>query len=170
MGREEIIEGKECDGMIENEVKKELKVEADNNIKKQKVLYLCNGEKPDCRQRGCYKKGSDQRCECRYTSDIQYAKNFQEANLREDSLFIEREGVKREIRHPEVVKIMTDNETFYEISNITLESSQIEKIADGCIRYIVSHLPDEGQTYDIVLFILDKAGERVGRAKIKEEQ
>ena len=36
------------------------------------ILYLCNGEKPDCKQSECYKIGGG----CKMTFDIEYARNF----------------------------------------------------------------------------------------------
>lgn len=36
------------------------------------ILYLCNGEKPDCKKPECYKIGGG----CKMTFDIEYARNF----------------------------------------------------------------------------------------------
>lgn len=41
----------------------------------KKVLYLCDGYKPECNKRTCYKEKSG---ECRHTSDIAHAINFNE--------------------------------------------------------------------------------------------
>lgn len=38
------------------------------------VLYLCDGERPDCKKTGCYKTGG----ECRHTFDVEHARNFSE--------------------------------------------------------------------------------------------
>lgn len=40
----------------------------------KKVLYLCNGEKADCKKTHCYKKVGNEGC--KYTFDVKYAKNF----------------------------------------------------------------------------------------------
>lgn len=40
----------------------------------EKVMYLCDGEKPDCEKIHCYKNMSDGLC--RHTSDITHAVNF----------------------------------------------------------------------------------------------
>lgn len=38
----------------------------------EKILYLCNGEKPDCNKRGCFRNGGD----CWHTANPEYAVNF----------------------------------------------------------------------------------------------
>lgn len=42
---------------------------------KAPILYLCNGEKADCKKTHCYKKVKDKYC-CRHTKDVRYAINF----------------------------------------------------------------------------------------------
>lgn len=41
-----------------------------------KIYYLCDGEKEDCRKRICYKTTGDYEHGCKRTSDIRHAKNF----------------------------------------------------------------------------------------------
>lgn len=40
------------------------------------VLYVCNGEDPNCSKTNCYKNGLTGDSFCAHTSDIRYAKNF----------------------------------------------------------------------------------------------
>lgn len=40
----------------------------------ERIMYLCNGEKLDCKKTHCYKNTDDD--PCRHTSDINYAINF----------------------------------------------------------------------------------------------
>lgn len=42
-----------------------------------RILYLCNGEKTDCKKTHCYKNTDD--VPCRYTSDIRFAESFTES-------------------------------------------------------------------------------------------
>ena len=44
-----------------------------------RILYLCDGEKEDCRKRSCYKTIGDKENACRHTTDIKHAKNFKQA-------------------------------------------------------------------------------------------
>lgn len=44
--------------------------------KEQKVLYLCDGEVPECPKTHCYKTTDEPAC--RHTSDIRHAVNFEE--------------------------------------------------------------------------------------------
>ena len=46
---------------------------------KARILYLCDGEKEDCRKRSCYKTIGDNENPCRHTADITHAKNFKQA-------------------------------------------------------------------------------------------
>lgn len=39
-----------------------------------KVMYLCDGEKPECNKKYCYKSTGEETC--RHTSDIKHAINF----------------------------------------------------------------------------------------------
>ena len=48
---------------------------------REKVFYICNGEKPDCTKKHCYRKGGEE--VCRHTTDIRFAKNFKEWMHRE---------------------------------------------------------------------------------------
>ena len=43
----------------------------------KRILYLCNGEKTDCKKTHCYKNTDD--VPCRYTSDIRFAESFTES-------------------------------------------------------------------------------------------
>lgn len=40
--------------------------------KVERVFYLCNGQKENCKKTSCYMNGG----RCKHTSDIRYAKNF----------------------------------------------------------------------------------------------
>ena len=42
-----------------------------------KIYFLCDGEKEDCRIIHCYKNTDDPICVCRHTTDITHAKNFE---------------------------------------------------------------------------------------------
>ena len=42
-----------------------------------KIYFLCDGEKEDCRRTHCYKNTDDPVCVCRHTTDITHAKNFE---------------------------------------------------------------------------------------------
>lgn len=54
----------------------------------QKVFYLCDGEKDDCKKRDCYKSGG----RCKHTKDIRHAKNFHTRSLQADKeVFWEKE-------------------------------------------------------------------------------
>lgn len=39
----------------------------------EKILYICDGEKTDCKKRTCYKNIKEG---CRHTTDIEHAINF----------------------------------------------------------------------------------------------
>ena len=36
------------------------------------ILFLCNGEKPDCKKSDCFKTGGG----CKLTYDVEYARSF----------------------------------------------------------------------------------------------
>ena len=55
----------------------------------KKVFYLCDGEKEDCKKTKCYQNGG----ECKYTEDIEHAKNFSKEEHREESSFWEEEKI-----------------------------------------------------------------------------
>lgn len=42
---------------------------------KEKVAYLCDGKKQDCKKWRCYMK--EKNGTCMYTSDLRHAKNFE---------------------------------------------------------------------------------------------
>ncbi len=44
----------------------------------ERVLYLCDGEKPECKKSMCYKNG---RGECRHTTDVKHAINFKKDGI-----------------------------------------------------------------------------------------
>lgn len=56
-----------------------------------KVFYLCDGEKEDCKKMTCYKSGGD----CRHTSDINHASNFERKGRYKNGSFYEKEDVSR---------------------------------------------------------------------------
>ena len=62
---------------------------------KQRVLYLCDGEKRDCKKSICYKHGSkiDKGIICRMTEDINHALNFRRINKTQEGSFYEVEKV-----------------------------------------------------------------------------
>lgn len=65
-------------GLTEEE-KENLKDMIDKEIRRTKyqkpqVMYLCNGEKTDCRKNDCHINGG----RCRHTKDVRYAKNFEQ--------------------------------------------------------------------------------------------
>lgn len=54
----------------------------------QRVFYLCDGEKKDCKRTNCYKNGG----ECKHTEDVEHAKNFHRDGIdSEKSSFFESE-------------------------------------------------------------------------------
>ena len=53
----------------------------------QRVFYLCDGEKEDCKRTNCYQNGG----ECKHTEDIEHAKNFSKKEDLEESPFWEDE-------------------------------------------------------------------------------
>lgn len=56
-----------------------------------KVFYLCDGEKEDCKKMTCYKNGG----ECKHTSNIEHALNFERVGKNEKGTFYEKEDVSR---------------------------------------------------------------------------
>ncbi len=56
--------------------------------KEEKIMYLCDGEKQDCRKTLCYKKGG----ECHYTSDVEHARSFKKEKNGHD--YVEKEEIK----------------------------------------------------------------------------
>lgn len=55
----------------------------------QRVFYLCDGKKEDCKRTNCYKNGG----ECKHTEDVEHAKNFSKEEYREESSFWEEEKI-----------------------------------------------------------------------------
>lgn len=55
----------------------------------EKVFYLCDGEKEDCKKNTCYKNGGG----CKHTSNVKHALNFKGAG--ENGSFYEKEDVSR---------------------------------------------------------------------------
>lgn len=55
--------------------KEELDEVACNEAKTDKVLFLCDGEVPNCGKRNCYKK-ADTSDACHHTSDVTHALHF----------------------------------------------------------------------------------------------
>lgn len=45
-------------------------------MEKEKVWYLCDGNRPECKKTHCYKNTNEQAC--RHTADIRHAINFKE--------------------------------------------------------------------------------------------
>lgn len=105
---------------------------------KDKVLFLCNGEKEGCNKRYCYKNTSDN--PCRHTSDIESALNFS----------VKKCGGKDV--YPEVQKERKmKKEVVEEINNFALrvlkggpEVTMQETAILPEILHILNSLPDEG--------------------------
>ena len=64
----------------------------------KKAMYLCNGEKEDCRKKTaggklvCYRlSDGNEIAVCRHTSDIRYAKNFEQHIPYENAKYWEKE-------------------------------------------------------------------------------
>lgn len=58
----------------------------------QRVFYLCDGKKEDCKRTNCYKDGG----ECEHTEDIEHAKNFHRDGIdSEKSSFFEKDNHKK---------------------------------------------------------------------------
>jgi hypothetical protein len=49
------------------------------------IMYLCDGEKTDCKKRTCYKNGGY----CRHTKDVEHAVNFEKNTYGSHSTYIE---------------------------------------------------------------------------------
>lgn len=58
----------------------------------QRVFYLCDGKKEDCKRRNCYQNGG----ECKHTEDIEHAKNFSITTHHEESFWEEEKFGKGE--------------------------------------------------------------------------
>lgn len=59
--------------------------------KMEKIFYLCDGERENCKKRNCYKNGGD----CRHTTDISHAMNFERRGKCKNGSFYEKEDVSR---------------------------------------------------------------------------
>lgn len=57
----------------------------------EKIFYLCDGERENCKKRNCYKNGGD----CRHTTDISHAMNFERRGKCKNGSFYEKEDVSR---------------------------------------------------------------------------
>lgn len=57
----------------------------------EKIFYLCDGERENCKKRNCYKNGGD----CRHTTDISHAMNFKRRGKCKNGSFCEKEDVSR---------------------------------------------------------------------------
>lgn len=56
-----------------------------------KIFYLCNGQKEDCKKKNCYINGG----RCRHTTDIDYATNFERRGKYKNGGFYEKEDASR---------------------------------------------------------------------------
>ena len=56
-----------------------------------KTFYLCDGKSENCKKRCCYKKWGD----CRHTSDINHALNFERKGRYKNGSFYEKEDASR---------------------------------------------------------------------------
>lgn len=56
-----------------------------------KIMYLCNGNREGCKKNTCYTKGGN----CHHTSDIRYARNFEQRGMYKNGFFYEKEDVPR---------------------------------------------------------------------------
>ena len=57
----------------------------------ERVFYLCDGERENCKKRKCYKNGGD----CKRTTDINHAMNFERRGKYKNGSFYEKEDVSR---------------------------------------------------------------------------
>jgi hypothetical protein len=57
----------------------------------KRIFYLCDGERENCKKRNCYKNGGD----CRHTTDISHAMNFERRGKYKNGSFYEKEDVSR---------------------------------------------------------------------------
>ena len=60
-----------------------------------KIYYLCDREKEDCRKRTCYKTTGDYEHGCKHTSDINHAMNFERRGKYKNGSFYEKEDASR---------------------------------------------------------------------------
>ena len=49
----------------------------------RKVMYLCDGEVPECEKTSCYKNGGP----CRHTTDVDHAMNFMPGRGKNDTIW-----------------------------------------------------------------------------------
>ena len=64
--------------------------------KMEKVFYLCDGEKENCKKNTCYKNEGV----CRHTTDISHAMNFERVGEYKNGDFYEKEDVSRNETSP----------------------------------------------------------------------
>ena len=58
------------------------------------ILFLCDGEKEDCRRTHCYKNTNDE--PCKRTTDINHAKNFEKCHMEDiEKKKTEKHGKKK---------------------------------------------------------------------------
>ena len=54
----------------------------------KEFFYLCDGEREKCKKRNCYKNGGN----CRHTTDISHAMNFERRGKYKNGSFYEKRG------------------------------------------------------------------------------
>lgn len=59
--------------------------------KVDRIFYLCDGGRENCKKRNCYKNGGD----CKHTTDINHAMNFERQGKYKNGSFYEKEDVSR---------------------------------------------------------------------------
>lgn len=57
----------------------------------EKIFYLCDGERENCKKTSCYKSGGG----CKHTSNVEHALNFKRVGKSENGSFYEKEDVSR---------------------------------------------------------------------------
>ncbi len=61
-----------------------------------RIFYLCDGERENCKKRTCYKNGGN----CRHTTDINHAVNFERRAKTEIGSYFEKEDISRNETSP----------------------------------------------------------------------
>lgn len=70
------------------------------------VFYLCDGERENCKKRTCYKNGGN----CRHTTNINHAMNFERRAESENASFFEKEEMqdKEVYTKQEVIELLQE--------------------------------------------------------------
>lgn len=86
-----------------------------------RILYLCNGQKEDCKKRMCHTNGGD----CKHTTDVKFAENFKKRNKstetyweNETTQYCKMASVKVKMKYSEGIK---------ELSKVLQEIERLRK-------------------------------------------